>query len=100
MPHRRPNAIASTLLLLGMSSASFAQATVTAWGSNLYGQTNVPASLEGVTSLAGGGWHALAVRTDGTVTAWGYNLYGQRNVPAGLSGVSAVAAGAYHSVVL
>jgi alpha-tubulin suppressor-like RCC1 family protein len=92
--------LAFAVLSLGLTHAALAQATVTAWGSNLYGQTSVPSSLEGVTHLTGGGWHALAARTDGSVVAWGYNLYGQRNVPAGLSGVSAVAAGAYHSVAL
>lgn len=36
----------------------------------------VPA-LNGVTQIAGGSWHALALKADGTVMGWGYNGSGQ-----------------------
>ena len=74
--------------------------TVVAWGQNYNGQTNVPAGLSGVTAIAAGGWHTVALRSDGTVVAWGWNTDGQTIVPAGLSGVTAIAAGAYHTVAL
>jgi len=77
-----------------------ATGTVTAWGDNSYGQTNVPAGLSNVVAVAGGYYHSLALRADGTVAAWGYNYYGQTTVPADLSNVVAVAAGAYHSLAL
>jgi alpha-tubulin suppressor-like RCC1 family protein len=81
--------------------------SVVAWGDNSYGQlgngtecggdpANVgntecsgpsPAStytspvevsqLDGVTQIAGGSWHALALEPDGTVVGWGYNASGQ-----------------------
>jgi RHS repeat-associated protein len=88
---------------------------VSAWGYNVYGQlgngtTTSSASpvtvtgLSGVTDIAAGNYHALAVRSDGTVAAWGLNNAGQlgdgttvnRSTPVtvkGLSGVVQVAAG-------
>jgi len=77
--------------------------TVVAWGSNTYGQTDVPDGLSGATAIAAGQYHSLAVRSDGTVAAWGMNgllFHGATYVPAGLSGVTAVAAGLWHSVAL
>ena len=44
---------------------------VTAWGSNEFAQSRVPAGLRGVTAVAAGGVHSLALRSDGTVAAWG-----------------------------
>ncbi|HEY83165.1 MAG TPA: RCC1 repeat- and reductase domain-containing protein, partial [Dehalococcoidia bacterium] len=86
-----------------------------AWGLNDYGQlgdgtnTNqkIPvlvSNLSGITAVAGGRWHSLALRSDGTVWAWGRNDFGQlgdgtntnQNTPvqvSNLSGVVAIAAG-------
>jgi alpha-tubulin suppressor-like RCC1 family protein/subtilisin family serine protease len=69
------------------------------------------AGLSGVTAIAAGYAHSLAVRSDGTVWSWGSNFDGQlgdgttsgRATPAqvpGLSGVVAVAAGEKHSLAL
>ncbi|NBV25452.1 MAG: hypothetical protein EBS05_26515, partial [Proteobacteria bacterium] len=74
--------------------------TVVAWGSNNEGQTNVPPNLSGVTAIASGIHHNLALKADGTVVSWGINDYGQTIIPTGLSGVSAIAAGELHSVAL
>src|ERR1019366_10106052 len=64
------------------------------------------------TVLAGGGYHTLALKSDGSVWAWGENTSGQigdggittnRYLPAqvpGLTGVVAVAGGGYHSLAL
>ena len=69
------------------------------------------ASSTGGASLATGGFHTVAVKTDGTVWDWGDNQYGELGnnsttnslVPvqvSGLSGIASVAAGEYHSVAL
>lgn len=59
--------------------------TVTAWGDNSLGQTNVPADLSGVVDIAVGRAHTLCLLGDGTMRAFGWNKYGQANVPKALS---------------
>jgi alpha-tubulin suppressor-like RCC1 family protein len=89
--------------------------TVWAWGQNWYGQLgdgttsndmNTPiqvSGLTGVTLIAAGGSHSVAVKSDGTVWSWGRNDYGQLGdgtttdnlTPVqviGLTGVSAISA--------
>lgn len=69
------------------------------------------AALSGVSSIAAGDSHSLALKTDGTVTSWGSNSGGQlgdgsvatRLSPvavSGLSSVSAIAGGTEHSLAL
>jgi alpha-tubulin suppressor-like RCC1 family protein len=68
-------------------------------------------NLEGVTDVAAGGSHSLALKNDGTVWAWGSNSSGQlgngtevdSNIPVqvkNLEGIRAVAAGGSHSLAL
>src|SRR5207248_4674615 len=61
-------------------------------------------SLSGVTAIAAGSAHNLALKDDGTVVASGCGLgsggYGMCDVPDGLAGVSAVAARDYDSMAL
>jgi hypothetical protein len=73
---------------------------IVAWGSNDYGQTDVPAGLSGGVGVAAGFGHTVALKSDGSVVAWGRNNDGQTDVPAGLSGVVGVAAGERHTVAL
>ncbi len=71
------------------SAALFANGTVATWGANAHGQlgdgwntvtqptpTLVP-GLTGVTAIAAGGTHMLALKSDGTLRAWGHNDQGQ-----------------------
>ncbi len=54
-------------------------------------------------AIAGGGYHTLALKSDGTVVAWGGDIYsysGETNVPSNLSNVVAIAGGGYHSLAL
>ncbi len=106
--------------------------TVWAWGRNAEGELGVNTSttcssppvpcstvpvqapsLTGVTKIAGGGRHALALKPDGTVLAWGFNNDGQlgngstcfcgNSTPTqvlNLSGVSDIGAGDNHSLAL
>jgi len=82
--------------------------TVVCWGAGAtklrkdphYGQSLTPAGLNGIVALASGGYHTVALRSDGTVICWGDNAFGECTAPAGLTGVIAVAAGVYHTVAL
>ena len=67
--------------------------------------------LSGVTEIAAGGHHSLALKSDGTVWAWGNNLSGQLGigsttdspVPVQISefsGVTAIIGGGFHSLAL
>jgi len=74
--------------------------SITAWGFNGYGQTNVPAAATNVMAIAAGYHHSLALKTDGSVIAWGQNDVGQTTVPTSATDVTAIAAGNYHSLAL
>ncbi len=99
--------------------------SVWAWGSNSSRQlaaanytlsSKTPLLISGLTSvksLAGGGFHSLALLDDGTVKAWGQNTYGQLGIGGsgvdtvstptavkGLTRVVAVAGGWAHSLAL
>jgi alpha-tubulin suppressor-like RCC1 family protein len=88
--------------------------TVVAWGDNTSGQVtgtptttapnsataNPVAFLSGVTAIAAGDMHTVALIGDGTVVAWGRDREGQTAIPADLSGVTAIAAGVFHTVAL
>ncbi|HPA16230.1 MAG TPA: hypothetical protein PLU30_00685 [Verrucomicrobiae bacterium] len=75
---------------------------VMGWGNNDYGQAVAPSELFGVTAIAAGGEHSLALRSDGIVVGWGHNYWGQPTAPppSGLTGVTAIAAGFYHGIAL
>ena len=100
-----------------------ADGTVWACGANYSGQIGNGTSggvyarlvqvsdIAGVTHVAVGGGHTVALKSDGTVWAWGDSYYRQlgdgtnitRLKPvqvSGLTGVVAIAAGQYHSVAL
>ena len=62
--------------------------------------TALPFTTTGISAIAAGNAHTVALKNDGTVVAWGDNYYGQTTVPVGLSGVSAISAGSYHTVAL
>jgi hypothetical protein len=110
-PRSRHRLCALVALSVGLFfSASPSPATAAgrpvAWGcggSRNYGQCSVPSGLSGVTAIAAGLAHSLALKGDGTVVAWGCGLdlvHGQCSVPSGLSGVTAIAAGTVHSLAL
>ncbi len=79
----------------GFSVALISDGTVWAWGLNSSGQlgdgtvinanSNRPSAqpvsgLSNVTSIAAGGDHSLALKSDGTVLAWGYGGFGEMGV--------------------
>jgi hypothetical protein len=121
-------AVALSLLALWLPLAAVAQGHVRAWGANDYGQLGsavnsgtgnpdpAPVQVSGLTDvveMAGGGFHSLALKSDGTLWAWGDNGLGQLGdrthdsgahpTPAqvsGLAGMAMVAAGSTHSLAL
>ncbi|MDB5106241.1 MAG: repeat-containing protein [Fibrobacteres bacterium] len=117
-----PVAVATLTNITSVSAGGFhslalkSDGSVWAWGWNQYGQIGngtsgnwlqVPVQvpgLSGITAIAAGAGHSLALKSDGTVWAWGYNQFGQlgdgsttnRSVPVkitGLEGVVSLAAG-------
>ncbi len=96
--------------------------TVWAWGRNSSGQlgdgSNTGSALpvrvrniDGVVSVAAGGWHSYALTEHGTVYAWGAGHFGQlgtgsildRSIPGtvvDISGVRAIAGGIAHGLAL
>jgi hypothetical protein len=94
--------VALTIVSTLAAGNALGTTTVTVWGSNSSGQTNVPADLTNVLAIAPGSSasHILALRADGTIVAWGNNSSGQTNVPSSLSNVVAVAVGLNHSLAL
>jgi alpha-tubulin suppressor-like RCC1 family protein len=101
---------------------SMTSGIISSWGDNALGQlgngnTSARSSpgevkgLDGITGIAAGSGHAIAVREDGTAWAWGRNSFGQlgdgtmtdRNLPVqvqGLTGVVKVDGGGGHSIAL
>src|SRR5947208_3509510 len=99
-------AVLSVGLLFAPAAQAVSAGRPVAWGcgaGNDFGQCNVPSGLAGVTAIAAGYAHSLALKGDGTVVAWGCGGgldFGQCNVPSGLAGVTAISAGGLHSLAL
>jgi hypothetical protein len=74
--------------------------TVAGWGYNVSGQASPPANLVGVSAIAAGYLHSVALLTNGTVVSWGDNTFGQTNLPGSLSNIVAIAAGDFHTYAL
>jgi len=100
--------VASAMAFNGVALGQVGQ--VLAWGENDTGnQCRIPtAATNGVTAIAGGGYHTIALK-DGAVLAWGagetytgtYPEYGQSIVPtAAQSGVTAIAGGELFTIAL
>ena len=86
------------VLLMQLSIGQPARAgSVVSWGRMVVdGNDFVEANFTGV---AAGGWHSLALKTDGSIVGWGDNKYGQATPPAGNDFV-AISAGGKHSLAL
>ena len=124
--------LSGVVTIAGMGQHSMAMksdGTVWVWGDNRYGQSggsgtvirlNSPvqmSGLNGITAIACGGWHSIALKSDGTVWTWGENndgqlgngtsdgVYSSASHPNpiqvnGLSGIAAIGGGAVHTIAL
>lgn len=73
---------------------------IASWGSNAYGQCDVPSPDRDFVALAAGGFHCLGLKAGGAIAAWGRNDYGQCNVPPPNAGYVGIAGGWGHSLGL
>ena len=80
--------------------ALFADGTLAAWGTSLFGQTNLPPAATNIVAIAAGDDHFVALRSDGMVVAWGDNRYAQCPAPALNQSVGSIAAGSVHSLAV
>ena len=64
--------------------------SVVAWGSNSYGQCNVPSPPVGLSyvEIAAGLYHSVGRLSNGSIIAWGLNTDGQCNAPSSPPGLS------------
>jgi hypothetical protein len=104
----------SSVAAAGRHVLAIKNGKVYAWGTTNYGIADVPASLaSGVKSVAGGGYFAMALASNGTLTVWGHpegddaaNLKcvvsDPANIPAAVKTgpVTAFDAGTYHALAV
>jgi alpha-tubulin suppressor-like RCC1 family protein len=80
--------------------ALLSDGSVRCFGSNVYGQQNVPFDLPPVARIFAGSDHNVVLLADGTVRAWGDDSFGQCQVPATLGSVRTLACGEFHTVAV
>jgi len=82
--------------ILPLASHVFA-GSVVSWGTVVFDSAELGGNE--FVDVAAGGYHSLALRSDGSIVGWGYNSSGQASPPDGNDFI-AVVAGIYHSLAL
>lgn len=82
-----------TNISLNSLSPTATSVSITAWGWDGYGQTDVPGELDNVIAVSAGIGLSLALKSDGSVVEWGNSGTGLLGVPAEATNVMAIAAG-------
>jgi hypothetical protein len=82
--------LALLIALIVLPPALPAATRVIAWGTNNFGQLDVPPGLTNVISIATAPYAAIALTAEGRLVPWGDNRNGRLNIPDGLPPVSAV----------
>jgi len=77
---------------------ALADGSIVAWGTNDYGQLNVPEPNADFVAVAAGAFHGLGLKADASVVAWGRNDTGACNVPPPNANFIRVGSGVYHSL--
>jgi alpha-tubulin suppressor-like RCC1 family protein len=94
---RRSRFALITLIAILFSPTWAYSGSLLGWGTNDFGQIDVPAGNNFVAVAAGNG-HSLALRSNGTLAGWGLDTNGQATVPGGT--FTAIAAGTSHSLAI
>ena len=71
--------------------------SIVSWGSVIFDSAELGGN--DFVAVAAGGYHSLALKSDGSIVGWGYNSSGQASPPDGNDFI-AVVAGIYHSLAL
>ena len=74
--------------------------TVSAFGTDAFGESDVPPQATNVVSVAAGDAYSIAVRSDGSVIGWGNNQNSVTNIPADLTNAVFVAPSLQHATAL
>ncbi|MDP2361746.1 MAG: T9SS type A sorting domain-containing protein [bacterium] len=93
----------TTTMLFLTVCCSFAQSqagSVVIWGSNTYGQLNVPHPNRDFISISTSGAHVIGLKSDNTIVAWGENSWGRATAPADNADFVAISAGHCHNLAL
>ena len=88
----------SLVVVMQPQALSGTVGAITSWGrDNYYQVSNTPTGTD-FTAIAGGGYHSLALKSDGSIVSWGRDNYTQvTNTPTG-TGFTHIAGGGYHSL--
>ena len=98
-PSRSALVLGSVLIGL-LPSPLWGQGSIVAWGAEHLDQVAlIPGGTE-FTQVAGGGYHALALRADGSILSWGWDNLGQLSYTPGGTGFTQVVTGGTHSLAL
>jgi LPXTG-site transpeptidase (sortase) family protein len=74
-----------------------ADGSIVCWGSNDYGQLEVPSPNAGFLQVSNGEYHSCGLKNNGSVVCWGQNSSGQLNVPGLNQDFTQVSAGFNHT---
>ena len=85
------------VLLTSIFSTPAFAGSILGWGSQVVDSAEL--DQKNHIAIAAGGYHSLALKSDGTIVGWGENGSGQATPPAG-NNYTAISAGGYHSLAL
>jgi len=88
-------AVGFSIAVFELCKCAFADLYGTSGSIVAWNQTDVPVGND-FTAIAAGGYHSLAIKSDGSLVEWGANTYFQTDIPAGSDFVS-IAGGKHHS---